>query len=615
LLHALHWSFSGFLLDVERNIFLPALASLIEHLRARLSSGVASQWGAHHELDLYLTVALRLLHNEGPGPDEDGPVEEVDPVTALPFMRPPLIKQKPLLLRDSARIDALLTMIYEANGVERVTLFGVERRFDFSLFAVRGSYGDDAYFRLVNWLRHADLRICYLSDAGDWVLSRDSLYSLLALRELLTEEARQKWMHFATLLRSLLGPFDGMTLFELDALFEWLGSPTHEALVAMDEQTLLQKLLEFPLGRQKITGAPIFAPTQKKTRSTPLPLSFSLVGGVYAVDSFIFSSLVFNRVAGGMVHRMMPSPLDIAFSVFQNKQAKELLADELAKYPYAEDLLAAEKLASQDEPKSLRACWIRAIKSLSETAKLQGPSVTKTESFGRRILQTQLSSWAELRRDTILYEKQSRSFGIICSFPDVYVEPNPEFFAALEEYARFGKALKISTHFDALLEVSGELKKLSLQQQRGERPTTEQLHFVNRMLFLKEPEMCRPREADGWLISLYGDKSDWGRALPVIADVHTQDTDEHGGQVGRVLHVATGYPRLLVLTVDDAKGSSRAFFGLSSSYFELVTERYHRLDDVSWWRLLDKTIQPVWLQDVSVGEPLSKNAEVPTQDA
>jgi hypothetical protein len=52
---------------------------------------------------------------------------------------------------------------------------------------------------------------------------------------------------------------------------------------------------------------------------------------------------------------------------------------------------------------------------------------------------TQLASWAELRHDTVLYAKQSYTTSLGCSYPDAYVEPCPEFFRALGDFAKKGK--------------------------------------------------------------------------------------------------------------------------------------------------------------------------------
>jgi hypothetical protein len=90
---------------------------------------------------------------------------------------------------------------------------------------------------------------------------------------------------------------------------------------------------------------------------------------------------------------------------------------------------------------------------------------------------------------------------------------------------------------------------------------------------------------DGWYTRLFYE-SDWDmdgstEYEPVIADVHTQPADEGGAIVGRVLHVGTGFPRLLVVTVDTCVGP-RAYAGLSASYFEQITTDFERLTDEAW---------------------------------
>jgi hypothetical protein len=68
---------------------------------------------------------------------------------------------------------------------------------------------------------------------------------------------------------------------------------------------------------------------------------------------------------------------------------------------------------------------------------------------------------------------------------------------------------------------------------------------------------------------------------PTIADVHTQPTDELGNPVGKVLHVGTGRPRTLTVIAQGCNGP-RAYLGLVSSYYEVTTEQYKRLNDVEW---------------------------------
>ena len=48
---------------------------------------------------------------------------------------------------------------------------------------------------------------------------------------------------------------------------------------------------------------------------------------------------------------------------------------------------------------------------------------------------------------------------------------------------------------------------------------------------------------------------------PTIADVHTAPTDAGGNDVGWVLHVGTGFPRLMVVTAETCTGP-RAYAAL-----------------------------------------------------
>jgi hypothetical protein len=60
----------------------------------------------------------------------------------------------------------------------------------------------------------------------------------------------------------------------------------------------------------------------------------------------------------------------------------------------------------------------------------------QTAAWADKMLQTQLASWAQLRHDTILYSKESYTGNVLCEYPAGYVEPYPEFYAAVAQYAR-----------------------------------------------------------------------------------------------------------------------------------------------------------------------------------
>jgi hypothetical protein len=107
-----------------------------------------------------------------------------------------------------------------------------------------------------------------------------------------------------------------------------------------------------------------------------------------------------------------------------------------------------------------------------------------------------------------------------------------------------------------------------------------------------------PDSADGWFADLFYNPSKSIELDPTIADVHTQPTDADGNDVGHVLHVATGMPQLMVISVDNCTGS-QAYVGFASTYYEHVTGGYERLTDSEWAGLLQSGPQPrpAWLPD------------------
>jgi hypothetical protein len=321
---------------------------------------------------------------------------------------------------------------------------------------------------------------------------------------------------------------------------------------------------------------------------------------------------------------MMPNPLDVAYAALENDEAVPLLAPELALYPrYAGALESMRVLGAAHGPTfwdgNLYNLWLGALRALSPGGDVSSavPALAGTERWGRRILQTQLASWAQLRHDTLLYAKQSYTIGITCEFPDAYVEPNPAFFARIEAFASAGAAAvaalppdpgsnlsylaaSVVEYFDRLRQASGILRAMAEHQATGTPHSPEHLAFINRAVNVYQG--CGgPPGISGWYADLFfnGAVADFD---PTIADVHTQPSDEGGELVGKVLHVGTGYPRLMVMTVETCAGP-RAYAGVVFAYHELVTGQFERLTDADWASRLTagQSLPDVpWLADVVV---------------
>ncbi len=318
----------------------------------------------------------------------------------------------------------------------------------------------------------------------------------------------------------------------------------------------------------------------------------------------------------------MPNPLDVAFAAFGNDQAAPLLRGELDTYGYAPQLAQTRQLVEWHDPaywdSSIYTLWVSSLRQLSagkyDSSSL--PAIARTEAWGRRLLNTQLGSWAELRHDTLLYAKQSYTTMLGCEYPDGYVDPYPGLFGRLRQLGTLaaeqlafvlppdanGESPAV-TYFQTFADVSARLEILATEELTGAPRTQADLDFFNDAVVTKTQSAgCTSITVpSGWYAKLFYDYTNALEADPTIADVHTQPTDAAGNTVGRVLHVATGNPRLMVLSVDSCNGP-RAYAGVVSSYFEQITQDFVRKTDEQWAGEL-QTATPVdvpWMQDLVV---------------
>ena len=218
-------------------------------------------------------------------------------------------------------------------------------------------------------------------------------------------------------------------------------------------------------------------------------------------------------------------------------------------------------------------------------------------------MNTQLASWSQLRHDNILYGKQSYTGGVTCSYPLVYVEPVPEFFAAIKNMAgNWKEALtslnllnsqqavyikNLSSYADTLYNISvKELNKTAL--------TKAELNFLKSTLY-KGFGTCGQPPYDGWFSKLF--YSGWNEinmstANRIVADLHTAPTDASGTPVGWVLHAGTGKPVMGFFIAPDQSGRDIGYAGPVMSYYEYLTSGFKRLTDEEWNLLLDGSFAP-----------------------
>jgi len=595
ILFALHKSFDDVLKAVEEQSLVPALDRLLTSMRAALGSGAASDLSAdaRRDADVYLTVAKRLLTGDA--------------------------ANVPVAGGDAGTVDTLVSKALAASGAQTVRLFGRERNVDFSQLAPRGHYTDSEtlqrYFRATMWLGRIDLRLIETQEDHTQLFNRRQLEGAYVLRALMNDAAIADWKRIDGTVGAFVGEPDNMTLPQLDALLDDLGLASASELGGKTDAEIAQAIVAGGYGAQRISSHIMINGLNSGTM--PPSSTFLLLGQRYVLDSHVFSNVVYDRVQHGTVKRMMPNPLDVAFAALKSDQAGLLLGPELERHRYAPDL-ASMRILADAHPQSfwdanLYNHWLAALRTLSPMPDVANPAavglprVAGTEAWGRRLLNTQLASWAELRHDTVLYAKQSYTSSAACEYPDAYVDPYPELFARIAAFAARGVEVaaglepavgpRVSAWFEQLRSVASILETMAKDQRTGTPHSAEHLAFVNQMTFMQGCGTLA--DYDGWYAKLFFEKASATELDPTIADVHTQPTDEVGNEVGRVLHVGTGMARTMVVTVDTCSGP-HAYVGLASSYYEQVTEGFERLTDEDWKKdlMLTPPAEVPWVADL-----------------
>jgi hypothetical protein len=573
LLEAVHSGYDTMLKLMELGTVIPDVTELLQGMRTRLAAAGANTPG-RADVDVYLAVALSLIQGSIVAPVAGG---------------------------DATVIASLVAKATAGNGTEQLKLFGTMRDEDFSQFTVRGHYAESnelqQYFRAMMWLGRVDMRLVETKSDGSQVFNRAQYDAMLLIRDTIADDLG-KWRHIDDVIKTFVGKSDNMIVPEVDKLVADLGGAA--AARTASDAAIEQALMKGGYGQQRI--ASYLMVNDGPVKTLPLNRSFLVFGQRYIVDSEVFSAVVYDRIGG----RMMPNPLDAAFGALANNQALSLDPDVATNKALPGALARVRVLVDASDSafweSSFYNLWLTSLRALSpspDAASMKAglPKVAVTEAWGRRMLNTQLGSWAELRHDTLLYAKQSYTGIPSCDFPDAYVDPYPDMFAAIRKYAEQGGriaalaetaepdfAMQVAHYFDNLRTAASVLEKIATAELAGQELTADQLAFINDAVRIERSSAgCTTIDVpNGWLAKLYFDPAESIVFKPTIADVHTQPADEGGNPVGKVLHVGTGYPRMMVATVDSCGGGPRAYAGVVFAYHEQITTNFDRLTDDRW---------------------------------
>lgn len=633
VLHAWHRSYENLMRDIEGRLLSRELAEILaachEHLGKQTPTNKTSQV-SFCDVDLYLAVARNLLAGAC---DEQWngnlivPAKFVDDETVLEIL---------------THVQSLKLQM-QLDPLNFTHIYGSKRYVDYSQFRPRGYYTHSSdlkkYFRCMTWLSRADCGFFVLpvdhipGVEADW---RRELRDATLLSQLVRDSGvLQRLDAFGSFIEVMVGESDNLTVSQMLSVLKSRQVAGLQDLASGKKRQLNQvarALEQSGLARQRIRSQSIVS-NEFDTYKVPPPALFQMFGQSFAIDSFALSHVVFDSIIfeGRKQKRMMPSGLDVA-AALGNDLAVELLEPELRDWNYSANLMAARAFVDQLKPGfwngNIYHRWLNALRQLDDTPVGDHlPEVMQGEMWRTKQLQTQLSSWSQLRHANVLYTKQSYTGVPGCQYPDGFVEPYPELYRALGEMAmamsdrlgllkiRFGNpdAQEWNSRFHKqqiaflvrFAEIMEQLESIARQKLAAEPLTAEQRLFlestIDRRGTLPNGSGSRPRY-DGWYCDLlYGVKepSKWD---PVVIDVHTNPKDRE------VLQAGVGDVNFAVLAVDN-EDDVAAYVGPIYSYFEFTRSAESRMTDNEWQQEIlegKAPLRPDWAASFT-GSPVPRD--------
>ncbi|MBX2992062.1 MAG: DUF3160 domain-containing protein [Bacteroidetes bacterium] len=591
ILHAIHMSYDRILKEVEYTFLMAKLNALLSSLHAQVPA-LASRYAnvpamrtSLKDLDVYLTVPRKLLGNSvAPYFSDNIPV-----------------------------VDTLLQLVYAEHGYVEYPLFSsANRLIDFSQFRPRGHYIGPTvpiefswYFRAMMWLGRMEIYLIAPITADPPVphadVQRQVIDAALVAEAAQLANVYPLLQEMDDIIRFFVGESDNVTLPNVRSLLQMTQIDSASQLLDVQRFAALQDTLRRQSYAFQLIMSQLLRGDPMSADSITPASSFLLLGQRFVIDSYVTGSVVYDRIKyqNVRVKRMLPATMDILFAL-GNSATAQLLQEGINQYHYGQNLAALRYLIDSYGNEfwngTLYNSWLNAIRTLNPPAVRDSlPMFMRTAAWWQEKINTQQATWAQLRHDNLLYAKQSYTGIPICSFPESYVEPVPQFYDAIKTFATLGAQRFqqppfnnqwIAAYFNGVRSTVDTLGEISRKELSNTPLTNEERSFLQRMLH-KVQFGCTPDSSfDGWYAKMfYADLGGEGGIKEVdlvVADVHTAPADENGGIVGWILHGGTGPLNMGVWIANKPGGGAHAYVGPVLSYYEHVSTNFHRLTDEEW---------------------------------
>lgn len=580
--HVYHLTFDKMLRDLERDSFIPTLKELTSTMVAATTAQYQSLKGTSLEDAAlrnvaYFDIAASLL-NTGD--------------TVLPEAK--------------TFVDAELALINAHQGTELSPLWhqdGLAKDDqlveDYSQYIPRGHYtlspDLEAYFKAMMWYGRLTYRLKNPAETQRALLLTQAVRTAASTQG---NTALALWHKIYDPTVFIVGKSDDLGIEEYGKLSdEIFGSNTVASSFgdATKVQAFIDAARKLPAPQVNSMWVWIWQDRGDVTQG------FRFMGQRFTLDEYVFGQLMWRFVGTDTQPRDLPKALDF-FAANGSAEAYSLL-DQMGETKYQNyDTQMTKvkgeiaKLGTDSWTQNLYWSWLYALQPITAVKGQQYPAFMQTKAWTDKDLQTALSSWTELKHDTILYSKQvmaEMGGGGQETPPKGYVEPNPEAYArllALAQMTRSGledrKLLGDTTkgNLDNLIDELTFLLDISQKELNGQSISADdywKIQYYGGWLEAATISAADTESADQSRSYLEDQKS------PVVADVATGNA--------RVLEEGTGYPTLIYVVTPNQP--YQVAVGAVYTYYEFVASPDQRMTDETWRNALVTSpapTQPDW---------------------
>jgi len=575
--HVYHLIFDKMLRDLERTSFIPILNELTTAmldeslLQYEQLAGTDLEEAALRNV-AYFTVPAKLLGL---------PVSVPDAAAEM--------ANQEIALMDAKAVREVSPIWAMGGETNDDLLFE-----DYSQYTPRGHYTRsealEKYFRAMMWYGRLTFRLKYT------VETQRALLLVQALRNAQTSSGRtaiELWQNIYDPTVFIVGKSDDLSFHEYGVISDQVFGDNPELASFADAGKMdqfMETAKQLPPPQVNSMWVYIWQDRDDATQG------FRFMGQRFTLDQYVFGELIFRKVGTLEDPRSLPKGLDL-LSAMGSEEAYSIL-DQMGETTYEnydkQMTKVRDEVAGYDVDswtQNLYWSWLYAMQPLFAPKGEQYPAFMQTQAWLRKDMATALSTWTELKHDTILYSKQvmaEMGGGGSEEPPHGYVEPNPEAYARLLALAEMTRSGLYSR--DLLDETTqGNLDNL-----------IEQLQFL---LDISQKELNGGTitDDDYWRLTYYGgwletmtiaaaDTAEENQGRSYLEDQKSALIADVASGYGFSLEEGVGYPtEIFVISPEAPYHLTR---GAVYTYYEFAVPSNERMTDEAWREMLESGNAP-----------------------